>query len=550
MSPLAFRFLPASIGEPGHIESFAVHGRAGFAGHCRRFLTGISCLIRASRTSRFFHGVLSSYLTRGITVVIGFFITPFVLRHIGQENYGIWVSIGQITGYFGTLDLGFTGSARILISRSHHEKGGDTLNSVFSITILFHTLIAFLTLAAGSAVSYYVPGFFRISSDASALVWKTALLAAVAFSISFPIRTFKAVLGGTQHVATQKWTELANYLLQTIALIALLTTGSGLLALPLAAILANTGALLLFYLASKSRVPTLGFRLSLVRRDAIKYIFSLSFWWLLSSLGILLIGATDYLVIGRILGPGLVTVYALTYRLAGLGRTQIYEITGGLMPGVGDLIGRREMEKLKRIFLLSFKVILGLGLSLAVFLLLFNRHIIRFWVGEHNFAGQGITLVFALAIFQMIVSNHCASFISSFLKLKSLAVVRWSEGLINLSLSIYLAREIGLIGVALGTLIAGLLTSSWYFPRKISRILSLTAADLSKSLALPLLRFSLFLFPLAVLLTNISNDSLLALLLNIAVFSFSTLLAGYLILLSPRDKEHFRLREKRIKSPS
>ncbi len=484
--------------------------------------------------------MLSSYVTRALTVVTGFIITPFVLRHIGQEYYGIWVAIGQVTGYFGMLDLGLTGSARVLISRSQHEEGGETLNTVFSNTIILHTLVAVLTMAAGAAVSFYVPGFFRISSSSADLVWKTALLAAVGFSISFPIRTFKAVLGGTQHIATQKWTELANYLLQTMAIVGLLETGLGLLALPLAAVLANSVSLLLFYLIGRIQVPLLRFRMDLVSRDRVRNIFSLSFWWFLSSLGVLFVNATDYLVIGRTLGPALVTVYALTYRLAGLGRTQIFEMDRVLMPGVGDLIGRQEFDKLKKVFLSSTKVLLALGLTLAVFLLLFNRHIVRFWVGEDNFAGQGITMVFALAVFQMIVSHHCSSFLSSFLKLKSLALVRWTEGVVNLSLSIYLAQEIGMIGVALGTLVAGALTSAWYFPRKICRLLSVTLADLSREVVFPLFRFSLLLFGLALLFAEADKSSLFMLLLDLATFALSTIVGGYFLLLSPKEKKIFR----------
>jgi O-antigen/teichoic acid export membrane protein len=475
-------------------------------------------------------------------VVTGFLITPFVLRHIGQEYYGIWVAIGQVTGYFGMLDLGLTGSARVLISRSQHEEGGETLNTVFSNTIILHTLVAVLTMAVGAAVSFYVPGFFRISSDSTDLVWKTALLAAVGFSISFPIRTFKAVLGGTQHIATQKWTELANYLLQTVAIVALLETGLGLLALPLAAVLANSVSLLLFCLIGRIQVPLLRFRMDLVSRDRVRNIFSLSFWWFLSSLGVLFVNATDYLVIGRTLGPALVTVYALTYRLAGLGRIQIYEMDRVLMPGVGDLIGRKEFDKLKKIFLSSTKVVLALGLTLAVFLLLFNRHIVRFWVGEDNFAGQEITIVFALAVFQMIVSHHCSSFLSSFLKLKSLALVRWTEGVINLCLSIYLAREIGMIGVALGTLVAGALTSAWYFPLKICRLLSVTLTDLSRKVVLPLLRFALLLFGLALLFAEADKSSLFLLLLDLAGFALSAIAGGYVLLLSPGERKTFRLR--------
>ncbi|MDH3360559.1 MAG: hypothetical protein OEL55_06775, partial [Desulfobulbaceae bacterium] len=48
----------------------------------------------------------SNWIAMVIQILIGFFLTPFVISHLGQSGYGIWVLIGSFIGYYGLLNLG------------------------------------------------------------------------------------------------------------------------------------------------------------------------------------------------------------------------------------------------------------------------------------------------------------------------------------------------------------------------------------------------------------------------------------------------------------
>ena len=43
------------------------------------------------------------------TMVAGFVTTPFLVRRLGDTNYGLWIVIASFTSYFGMLDLGVAG---------------------------------------------------------------------------------------------------------------------------------------------------------------------------------------------------------------------------------------------------------------------------------------------------------------------------------------------------------------------------------------------------------------------------------------------------------
>ena len=61
---------------------------------------------RVSRTSRFLGGLSFGYLHLVAVTIAGLWLTPFLLRHIGQHDLGLWLMITQVVNFLGLLDLG------------------------------------------------------------------------------------------------------------------------------------------------------------------------------------------------------------------------------------------------------------------------------------------------------------------------------------------------------------------------------------------------------------------------------------------------------------
>src|SRR5580658_915521 len=54
----------------------------------------------------FLHNVLWSWLAVIANLIIGFVLTPYVIRKLGSEGYGIWTLLFSLISYYGLLDLG------------------------------------------------------------------------------------------------------------------------------------------------------------------------------------------------------------------------------------------------------------------------------------------------------------------------------------------------------------------------------------------------------------------------------------------------------------
>ena len=91
----------------------------------------------------------SNWLGYAVQVVVTFFLTPFVLKSLGDTRYGIWALITGLTGYYGLLALGLQAGVTQLMTHSIAEKDYDKLNRIASAAVFALTVCSiFVILAA------------------------------------------------------------------------------------------------------------------------------------------------------------------------------------------------------------------------------------------------------------------------------------------------------------------------------------------------------------------------------------------------------------------
>src|SRR5882672_10468869 len=67
-------------------------------------------LNRTAPSSRLARNILSNWTCYVFSMALNFFVAPYVVRHLGNEQYGVWTIVLSLTGYLGLLDLGVRGA--------------------------------------------------------------------------------------------------------------------------------------------------------------------------------------------------------------------------------------------------------------------------------------------------------------------------------------------------------------------------------------------------------------------------------------------------------
>ena len=66
----------------------------------------------ASVKKKIVKNTIANTLLKISQYIIGFLMFPFIIRHVGIEDYGLYLLVGAFVGYFGLLDFG-VGSALV-----------------------------------------------------------------------------------------------------------------------------------------------------------------------------------------------------------------------------------------------------------------------------------------------------------------------------------------------------------------------------------------------------------------------------------------------------
>ena len=105
-------------------------------------------------------GVILSYVLMAFEVFSTLILTPFIIRSLGQAEYGVYKLALSLNAYLYLLDLGVGNTAIAYISK--YRANGDKLSErkFIGISTLFYAVISVLTLVAGLLLTKALPEIF------------------------------------------------------------------------------------------------------------------------------------------------------------------------------------------------------------------------------------------------------------------------------------------------------------------------------------------------------------------------------------------------------
>jgi O-antigen/teichoic acid export membrane protein len=209
----------------------------------------------------------------------------------------------------------------------------------------------------------------------------------------------------------------------------------------------------------RRRYPEVRISLRDFDRRMVRQILSFSLYVLLLNAGARLCFETDALVIGAFLGVGSIPYYAVANSLIVYLMDFVIAIAAVIMPMTTRLRTEGEWDRLREIFLKWSKVALSLSVMVGLFLIVLGPKFIGWWI-DASFeqpSGRVLQILMLSSLLFLPVRGVALPVLMGLghPRLPTLAFL--GAGLLNLVLSIALARPLGLTGVALGTAIPNVL---------------------------------------------------------------------------------------------
>lgn len=420
-----------------------------------------------------FKNVGSSWFALGVNIVVGILLSPYILHHLGDDAFGLWVLIFSITGYYGLFDLGIRSSIVRYVATYSATRDHEELNRLLSTALVSYSGIGAVAILITLAGSYYVDSIFRVSPDFQHNARLLFLIVGSAVALGFPVGVFGGVLEGLQRFYLLNFTSVSATLLRAFLIVLALHRGYGLLTVALVTVCMPVISGLVNAIVVFGILP-LRISLTHVHRDSLRRIATYSSSTFIIIVAVRLRFKTDAMIIGKFLSAAAITYFTIGSRLVDYadevvsGLAQVFVPMSSKSDATGDLAG------LRRIFVAGNRACALIIFPMAAILIILGKSVIEAWVGRRYIAtSYPIMLVLLIPTTLMLAQSASGRVLFGMAKHKTLAIVTLLEGGANVFLSILLVRRFGILGDAVGTAIPLACTTLFFLPRHLCHVLKL-----------------------------------------------------------------------------
>jgi O-antigen/teichoic acid export membrane protein len=402
---------------------------------------------------RILKNVGSSWFSLGINILMGIFLSPFILHRLGDTAFGIWVLIFSLTGYYGIFDFGIRSSIIRYVSKFTATRDIDEVSRLINTAVFTYTCVGAFSLLATLAGCLFVDRWFHIQPGFQSTARWLFFLAGGAVALGFPLGVFGGMLEGLQMFYVLNWTNIVSTLVRVALIVFFLNRGYGLLTtaaitvgLPLlASVVRGVVAL---------RTLPITFSWRFVDRRAFRQMANYSGVTFMIIVASRLRFKTDALVIGTFLSTAAITYFYAGSRLVDYAGEVVSSLAQIFVPMSSQSDAAGNTDQLRRIFVAGNRACALTAFPMTAVFLILGKSIIEVWVGR-KYVAQGYPVLVTLIIpyTLMLIQSASGRVLFGMSRHGKLAIATIIEGTANLVLSILLVRPFGIMGDALGTAI-------------------------------------------------------------------------------------------------
>lgn len=395
---------------------------------------------------------LLSYINLGISNIVGIVMTPFIIRMLGDAEYGLFALIGAFVGYLSILDLGLTNAIVRFVAQYRAQRDEKGQENFLAVSLIIYTFISVTVVISGLLMYVQVERLFGASLTVSQMDKAKIMFLIFIFNIAIalPGGAFTGICNGYEHFIFPRLLTIFKYVLRTVLVVVILTQGADALGLVILDSILNV----LFILGTVYYAFTrLGIKIKLHQFDYkfLKEIFSYSIWIFVFGMVYQFQWRTGQVILGATTSTVTVAIYAVGVTLGLYFLTFGNVLNGLVLPKAVQSIYNNssaavltdEMIRISRITLIVLFYILG-----GFFIL--GKEFIILWVG-HTYTEAWLVAMLIMIAYVMPISQGYAHAIleaKKLMRFKSLSSLILT--LIGIAVGGYLSISYGLQGIIYG----------------------------------------------------------------------------------------------------
>lgn len=413
-----------------------------------------------------FQQIGSTWILNLLQIAVLLVLSPYVLHRLGNEQNGVWVTIVAYTGILSLLILGVPMASVRFVAEQVAKKDVGRMNAAISTCLGICTALGAASLVIGAVLWLVFDTRYLRSASAATLSPELVRESSLAFAIvalqvafAFAMRLPYAVFDAYSDFLARNVIMGCELILRVASTIVLLSIRPSLPALALVLVISMLFEFAATLLVLKRRHPDVRFSFGAFDRSMARSILSFSVFALLLNVGTLLAFRVDAIVISAHLEPEHATFFDVGNKFFDPLTNFLISVGTVVMPFATRLQATGDTAELRRVFLKWSKICFSIVLLVGSYLLIAGPSFLGWWVGPEFEVTSGRVLQVLMLSFLVYlpIRGVALPVLMGLGKPKAPALGLLAMGIVNVVVSLALVRDLGIMGVALGTALPNVL---------------------------------------------------------------------------------------------
>ena len=400
--------------------------------------------------------VILSFIAQGVAILVNLVYTPFMVRILGQYEYGLYQVVQSVVNYLNLMNFGFTGAYISFYAREKMKPDGE--EQVARLNGMFLRIFLAITLVCVLAGSFLVGNIQLLGTRLTEADYATArrlmILLVLNLAVSFPNSVFTVYIAANERFVFKQATTILLYVLIPLCNLPVLYSGLG--SVGVAAVTLGLSVLRLAlnmgYGLGKLKMR---FRFGRFDRALFTGLVSFTFFIFLSDVVDQLNTNVDKFLLVRIIGPESVAIYSVGFELSTYFTFCSWVIPEMFTPEANRIaVEEQDDRKLTELFTRIGRYNNYILLLILTGFILAGGPFIRLWVGEGYETSYAVGVILMLSRYIPAVQTMGVNVQNAKDMHRPRSVIYFGIAVVNVIASIFLIRRWGVTGTSLGTLAA------------------------------------------------------------------------------------------------
>lgn len=423
-----------------------------------------------------------SSLYKGGSILIAFLLVPLSISYLGNEKYGLWLTIYSFIGWFNFFDFGIGHGLRNKLTEAWATKNINLAKTYISTAYFSIVLVITIMIILFVVLFPFIPWENIFKSDDTS-IRKIILIAYIIFITNLVLSLVSVVFLADQKSSLPGLIQFIGQIIVLVCIYLAMNLKSESLLLYVGIVMASQSLVFLLatIIAFSGKYTSVRPDIKFFDKNNLRDLIHVGGSFFFIQIAGTLLFTTDNFIINYYFGAKDVTVYNIAFKYFMIPIVAINIIASPYWSAFTDAHFKNNDKWIKKSLFTLMKIATA-AVFFTIVMIFFADKFYLFWVGTSVSVPRLLTLLIGINTILLILLEPLIMLINGIGKLKIQLYTALISAFINIPLSIFLSVHLnyGISGVVLSSLICtvgGVLI----YPIQVKKILNKTASGIWNS---------------------------------------------------------------------